>query len=99
MSAQHFSDLGRNDNVVTHADSSPRKQRLIERTNPKRLSPPSIVAAGCQAWGCQENQPQLPSIGAGPLLDCEPALKAGGGDPSFKRRSASTKKLSGPVAG
>src|SRR5258706_9629782 len=99
MLAQRFGDRGRDDDIVTHADSSPRRQSLMARTNPNRLSPPSTVAAGRQAWGCQENQPHSPAIGAPPLLDCDPALKAGGFAPPFKRKSPSTKKLSGPVAG
>src|ERR1022692_281309 len=32
-----------------HADSSPRRQRLMPRTKTRRLSPPSGVAAGRQA--------------------------------------------------
>src|SRR5438445_110909 len=96
---QRRGDAGRNDDAIAHADSSPRRQRLMLRTNPTRLSPPSMVAAGRQFCGCQENQPQFPSTGAGPLADCEPGLKAGGFVPSFNLRSPSTKKLSGPVCG
>src|SRR5258706_12884273 len=98
MTAQCLNYVRRYDDVV-HVDSSPRRQRLMVRTNPSRLSPPSIVAAGRQFCGCHENQPQFPSIGAEPLADCEPRLNAGGFVPSFNLKSLSTKKLSGPVCG
>src|SRR6266404_1313495 len=99
MSPHWFGDLDWNGDHVLHADSSPRKQMLMLRTKPRRLSPSSMLAAGLHTCGCHENQLQSPGIGAGPALDCDPRLNAGGFVPSFNRKSESTKKSFGPVCG
>src|SRR5262249_25457505 len=93
-----FQMFGDNYNIL-HVASTPCKHKPTPLRNVMRLSPASIVAAGRQETGCQENQAQSPAIGAGPLLEFAPALRPGGLLPSLNLRSASTKKLSGPVFG
>src|ERR1700687_2688866 len=65
-------------NTDPHADSSPRKHTPTPVRKVSRLSPVAGSAAGRHVDGCHENQPQFPSIGAGPVLELEFALKAGG---------------------